>query len=97
MSSLELVDFINASRLPGEAKLEHYDLLKKVPQVLGTDAGKFSGVYKGGNGQQNPCYYFPKREACLMAMSYSYELQAKIYDKMTELEAQVAKPAARFT
>jgi hypothetical protein len=23
-----------------------------------------------------PCYRFPKREACLMAMSYSYEIQA---------------------
>jgi hypothetical protein len=33
-------------------------------------------------------YRFPKREASLMAMSYSYELQAKVFDKMTALEAK---------
>jgi hypothetical protein len=37
-------------------------------------------------------FVFPKREACLMAMSYSYELQAIIYDHMTaqEVQAQMA-------
>lgn len=24
----------------------------------------------------------PKREACLMAMSYSYDIQAKVFDRM---------------
>jgi len=92
MSSLELVDFINTSRQPGEAQLTHDNLLKKVAIVLGTDAVKFNGIYRDSMNRPKPCYHFPKREACLMAMSYSYELQAKVYDKMTALEAQAAKP-----
>jgi len=87
MSSLELVVFINDSRQAGEAELTHADFLKKVPKVLTIDGGKFSSVYLGKNGQERPCYNFPKREACLMAMSYSYDLQAKVFDRMTALEA----------
>jgi hypothetical protein len=50
-------------------------------------AGKFSDTYRHPqNGQVYPSYRFPKREACLMAMSYSYDMQAKVYDKMTALE-----------
>ena len=76
---------------PGFAKLEHADFLKKVPEVLGHEhAGKFSCMFDVsiGNGatRKSPGYRFPKREACLMAMSYSYELQAKVFDRMTELE-----------
>lgn len=95
MTSLELVDFINSQRGSGAAELAHSDFLKKVPQVLGGDAGKFSSVYMGGNGQERPCYKFPKREACLMAMSYSYDLQAKVFDRMTALEAQQAPQVPR--
>jgi hypothetical protein len=97
MSSMEMVDFINADRKERATaekpftKLEHSDLIKKVPRVLGGDAGKFSGVYSGKNGQDRPCYYFPKREACLMAMSYSYELQAKVWDRMVALEAELSR------
>ncbi|MBB3639833.1 phage antirepressor KilAC domain-containing protein [Variovorax atrisoli] len=90
MTSLELVEVINSERGEAGAKLAHSDLLKKVPQVLGRDAGNFSSVYRGGNGQERPCYRFPKREACLMAMSYSYELQAKVFDRMSELETVTA-------
>ena len=93
MSSLELVEFINASRKPGEAKVEHRDLLKKVPLVLNGDEGKFSSIYRDSMNRTQPCYRFPKREACLMAMSYSYELQAKVFDRMTALEEQQKAPA----
>lgn len=93
MTSLELVEFINSQRGEGEAVLAHSDFLKKVPQVLGeTVAGNFSGYYKASNGKQNPMYALPKREACLMAMSYSYDLQAKVFDRMTELEARPIDP-----
>lgn len=109
MTSLELVDFINAHRREqaaaagakfpskGFAELAHRDLLKKVPDVLGSEhAGNFSLMFTVavGNGatRQSPGYRFPKREACLMAMSYSYELQARVFDRMTELE-QAAQPA----
>jgi len=92
MSSLEIVDLINKSRKEGEAELAHSDFLKKVHKVLGESvAGNFSCYYTASNGKQNPCYRFPKRESCLMAMSYSYELQAAVFDRMTELE-DASKP-----
>lgn len=91
MTSLELVDYINSQREEGEPVLAHSDFLKKVPQVLGAEvAGNFSCYYKASNGKQNPMYRFAKREACLMAMSYSYDLQAKVFDKMTDLEQKAS-------
>jgi len=49
----------------------------KVPKVLGEEVARnFSHHYIASNGKENPCYRFPKREACLMAMSYSYDLQS---------------------
>lgn len=102
MSSLEMVDYINADRkekaesqgltFPCKQyrKLEHRSFMKKVPKVLGYAAEKFfaSDSYINGTGgrvEREICN-FPKREACLMAMSYSYELQAQVFDHMTELE-----------
>lgn len=106
MTSLELVDFINEDRRAraeaagaefpskGFAKLEHSDFMKKVPEVLQGVSEKFLTPYiHPQNGQTYDCYRFPKREACLMAMSYSYELQAKVFDRMTDLEAKQAQPA----
>uniref|UniRef100_A0A3B0M385 Rha family transcriptional regulator n=1 Tax=Arsenophonus endosymbiont of Trialeurodes vaporariorum TaxID=235567 RepID=A0A3B0M385_9GAMM len=99
ITSLEMVDYINAERKSkAEAeglkfpckkytRLQHKYFLSKVPKVLGIDnSAKFLAQYKDITGRYLPCYRFPKREACLMAMSYSYELQAKVYDYMTELE-----------
>ncbi len=91
MTSLELVEFINSQRDENEAELRHDHFMAKVPKVIGEGAPKFRDTYVNGqNGQTYPCYRFPKREACLMAMSYSYELQAKVYDRMTALEAAAA-------
>lgn len=86
MTSLELVEYINSQRGEGDAVLAHSDFLKKVPQVLGEGAGNFSCTYRDVQNKERPAYNFPKREACLMAMSYNYELQAKVFDRMTELE-----------
>lgn len=77
----------------GHAKLRHDQFLAKVPQVLGENTSpKFLGddTYIAGNGAHasRQIYRFPKREACLMAMSYSYAIQAKVFDRMTELEEQ---------
>lgn len=91
MTSLELVEFINSQRKPGEPELTHANFLAKVPKVLG-EGGliHFQDTYlHPQNGQKYPCYRFPKRESCLMAMSYSYDLQAKVFDRMTALEEQV--------
>ncbi len=89
MTSLELVELINSQRKEGEGLLTHDNFMAKVPKVLG-DGGvlQLKDTYTHPqNGQTYPCYRFPKREACLMAMSYSYELQAKVFDRMTELES----------
>ena len=93
MTSLDLVEFINSQRGEDAPILAHSDFLKKVPQVLGEiGAGNFSFTYRDVQNKERPCYKFPKREACLMAMSYSYELQAKVFDKMTELEETAHRP-----
>lgn len=100
MTSLEMVDYINAERkAKAEAegmsfpckkyrKLRHADFTKKTPKVLGEGYAKnFEHPFVSEqNGEEYPGYKFPKREACLMAMSYSYELQAQVFDRMTQLE-----------
>ncbi|QBH98869.1 Rha family transcriptional regulator [Limnobaculum zhutongyuii] len=102
MSSLEMVDYINADRkekavmeglhFPSKKyrKLSHKNFMAKVPKVLGETSAKFlaDDSYVVGNGavSTRSIYQFPKREACLMAMSYSYELQAQVFDHMTTLE-----------
>ena len=93
MVSLELVDYINDSRKFDEkpVQLRHADFMAKVPKVLGIELSeKFRSVYTDTTGRTLPCYRFPKREACLMAMSYSYELQAQIFDRMTAMENHIA-------
>lgn len=93
MVSLELVDYINDSRKFDEkpVQLRHADFMAKVPKVLGGELSeKFRSVYTDTTGRTLPCYRFPKREACLMAMSYSYELQAQIFDRMTAMEQHIA-------
>jgi hypothetical protein len=92
MSSLELVEFINAERGADVAQLRHDHFMTKVVEVLGVDAPKFLGTQTYGNNNTRSIYNLPKREACLMAMSYSYPLQAKVFDRMQELEAKL-KPA----
>ncbi|HAU5689068.1 Uncharacterised protein [Citrobacter freundii] len=105
MSSLEMVDYINANRkVKAEAeglsfpckkyrKLSHKNFMPKVLKVLGETSAGFlaDDIYVAGNGAQatRQIYNFPKREACLMAMSYDYELQAQIFDYMTELEHNI--------
>ena len=92
MSSLELVEFINGQRGNDEPPLTHANFLAKVSKVLGDTSHSFECDLPDAYGRPRRGYRFPKREACLMAMSYSYELQAKVFDRMTELEAQLARP-----
>lgn len=97
MTSLEIVDYINTHRTymatieKPYVELQHRSFMAKVPQVLGVEAAAkliASDIYTNGTGGtvQRQIYIFPKREACLMAMSYSYELQAQIFDRMTAME-----------
>lgn len=101
MSSPELVDYINAHRQEVATiekpykELRHDHFMAKVPQVLGEKAAPIflgTDIYTNGTGGtvQRQIYRFPKREACLMAMSYSYELQAQVFDRMTAMEQHIA-------
>lgn len=90
MTSLEIVSLINKGRKieGGAPMLAHADFMKKVPQVLGEkDVGNFSEIYLDAYKREQPCYRLPRRETMLMLMSYSYELQAAVYDRMVELES----------
>lgn len=95
MTSLELVDFINEQRAPDEPELTHANFLAKVPKVLGETSHLFECDLPDSYGRPRRGYRFPKREACLMAMSYSYELQAKVFDRMTALE-EARQPTANL-
>ena len=80
-----MVDYINATRDNNKAELTHNNFLGKVPSVLGlmvsaqllSHTDRVVGLY--GQTRQVPVYNFPRREAILMAMSYSYKLQAMVY------------------
>jgi len=86
MSSVELVELINAMREPDKAEMRHDHFMAKVERHQGIDAPKFRGVYKGGNGQDRPCFHLPKRECELMVMSESTAVQAKVYDRLATAE-----------
>lgn len=94
MTSLELVDFINAQKREDEPETRHRDFCEKARKVLGIGVCE---IFRVPYTHQQNCREYamlalPKREACLMAMSYSYELQAKVFDRMTELENSIAVP-----
>ena len=97
MSSIEIVKIINDLREGGRAKIRHNDFLLKVEKVIGEPAKNFAGQYKAGNGQLQPCYNLPEREAHLMVMSESYKVQAAVYDKMVELKTAIAAPISELT
>lgn len=98
MSSREIVDYINSHReklaiesgsCTDYSELRHSDFMRKCLDVLGEGVRNFSDTLRNEqNGQTYGIYRFPKREACLMAMSYSYELQAIVYDRWQELESK---------
>lgn len=93
MSSLEMVEYINSMRVDGDPPLTHANFLAKVDKVLGETSHSFECDLPDSYGRSRRGYRFPKREACLMAMSYSYDLQAKVFDKMSELEQAIKAPS----
>jgi hypothetical protein len=88
ISSMELVELINRLR-DSDKLVTHANFLKKVPIVLKGGQVKFYSSYINSQNKEQPCYYFPKREASLMGMAYSYEVQAGVYDYMAGLEIKV--------
>jgi len=87
MSSLDL-----AQLCVGDKKDAHSDFVKKMRKVLGESMlGNFSELKKYTKGTRT-IYNLPEREACLMAMSYSYELQAYVYDAWQALKNKPLSP-----
>jgi hypothetical protein len=90
MSSLELVEIINSLRDKGKPELRHDNFMVKIENHPGITSPKFLGYVEIsiGNGatRKSKCYYLPKREAELMVMSESLQVQTRVYDRMTELE-----------
>lgn len=96
MSSLDMVDYINATRNEGDGVLSHDNFIKKVGKVLKEAARSFERPtpYTVNNATKlRNVYYFPEREATLLAMSYSYDLQAKVYDAWTAAKEALTKPS----
>jgi len=102
MSSLDMVDYINATREVGKAELRHDSFMDKVPKVLGVlVAPKFIGTsfYETGSHgtlKERAVYHFPEREANLLAMSYSYELTAAVYDAWVVAKEQLTKSVVKL-
>ena len=103
MTSIEMVKYLNDEREfnpDAYAAVRHSQFMDRVPKVIGeATATKFLAPvnYFSGNGaiSTRDIYTFPKREACLMAMSYSYELQAKVFDKMTSFATSTLSMSTR--
>jgi phage antirepressor YoqD-like protein len=87
MTSLQLVDYINHLRKQEGngtyTELRHDSFMVKVPQVLKAtpiNFGVVNFVANQGATRERKIAIFEKREAMLMAMSYSYDIQAVVYD-----------------
>lgn len=87
MSSVDL-----AKICVGEKKDAHANFMKKAEKVSRRD--RLVNFYEpqkywaGAVEHTRNILMLPERESCLMAMSYSYELQAKVYDAWKALERQ---------
>lgn len=94
MSRIELVAIINSMRADGKAKLLHKNFMVKIEAHEGIMSAKFLAYIDvaGPNGgtRESKCYNLPKRECDLMLQAESTAIQAKVYDRMVELEMIVS-------
>lgn len=86
----------------GESKDSHYNFMNKAKKVLGEGIVNFYDTIeiKDLNGNvtgTRKILVLPKREATLMAMSYSYELQAQVYDAYEAYEKALQQVATAET
>ena len=105
ISSIELVEYINTTRKPEQSILSHRHFIEKLPKVLGLDSTVENSTvvtdaeYVKSNGVKaiRTIAILQKREAMLMAMSYSYELQARVYDAWERLAKKNALSVPDFS
>ncbi|AUR94778.1 hypothetical protein NVP1198B_68 [Vibrio phage 1.198.B._10N.286.54.F4] len=91
MSSVDL-----AKLCVGDSKDAHSNFMKKAEKVLGDKLVNFYEDEKYSKGTRK-ILLLPEREACLMAMSYSYELQAHVFDAWQELKNKKSASLPDFT
>ncbi|EIE5877695.1 hypothetical protein LDV99_004638 [Vibrio parahaemolyticus] len=90
--------FISSIELAKVCGQRHSDFNKKAEKVLGEGVRKFSHTHiNPQNHQEYIVLMLPEREACLMAMSYSYELQAQVFDAYTAYRKALMDIAAANT
>jgi len=88
MSSVDLAELCI-----GRGKNDHSHFIAKAKKVLGEDLPKFRDISFDSYNREREILLLPEREACLMAMSYSYELQARVYDAWQELKKKAESNA----
>ena len=92
MTSLQLVEYINHLRKQEGngtyTELRHDSFMSKVKEVLKAVPINFGAAFYEVNGatRERKIAIFEKREAMLMAMSYSYDIQAVVYDAWEKAE-----------
>lgn len=85
-NNVQVMSSVDLSKLcVGESKDAHSNFMKKSEKVLGDKLVNFYEDEKYSKGTRK-ILLLPEREACLMAMSYSYELQAYVFDAWQELK-----------
>lgn len=89
MSSIDL-----AKMCIGKDQYDHKNFMAKAAKVLSSAVVNFYHRDSYGNNNTREILLLPEREACLMAMSYSYELQAKVYDAWQAL--RTVKPKSQL-
>ena len=89
-----------AERNPGQKWVEllHKNFMAKVPKVLGENqSAKFLANRKDSQNKTQPIYNLPQREAFLMVLSESTQIQAKLYDAYQALQKKVAISEAKLS
>ena len=84
-NNVQVMSSVDLAELCG-VRHDHF-MVKAVKVLGGIMLPSFREREKYGNGNTRDILMLPEREACLMAMSYSYELQAKVYDAYQALKA----------
>jgi hypothetical protein len=93
VSSINLVRIINSLRDEGKAELRHDHFMVKIENHPAIHSPEFLGQYKDSTGRKLKCYYLPEREAKLMVMSESLQVQAAVLDELIEVKADPVRIA----
>jgi phage regulator Rha-like protein len=68
--------------------------IRKTLEALNMEPADFSARYIDSKGEPRYCFNLPRREVEILLTGYSIPLRAKVIDRLHQLEAAVAAPAA---